>query len=67
MDLTFALQALSARHLLLHAHELAPGVHILPREIDERVVRTKLDVLGLRIDELTPDQQAFLTSWEVPH
>lgn len=66
MDLTFALQALSARYLLLHAHELAPGVHMLPREIDEQVVRTKLHVLGLRIDTLTSEQEAFLTSWEVP-
>ncbi|MDP8911666.1 MAG: adenosylhomocysteinase [Actinomycetota bacterium] len=64
MDLTFAVQALSARHLLLHAHELAARVHALPPEIDERIARMKLDALRLRIDDLTPAQQSFLKSWE---
>ncbi len=64
MDLTFAIQALSARHLLLHARELEPRVHLLPAEIDEQVARWKLEALGLRIDRLTPAQEAFLRSWE---
>jgi adenosylhomocysteinase len=66
MDLSFAVQALAARHLLMHARELAPGVHSLPREIDERIARMKLDALGIRVDRLTPEQEAFLASWEVP-
>ena len=64
MDLTFAIQALAARYLLLHAHELDPGVHLLPTEIDESVARHKLEALGLRIDRLTAAQQAFLATWE---
>jgi len=64
MDLTFSIQALATRHLLRHAHELEPGLHLLPREIDESVARHKLEALGLRIDLLTPAQQAFLTTWE---
>jgi adenosylhomocysteinase len=64
MDLTFSVQALAARHLLLHAREMAPGVHPLPAEIDEAVARDKLAALGLRIDRLTPEQQAFLSGWE---
>ena len=64
MDLTFSIQALATRHLLLHAHELEPGVHLLPREIDESVARHKLEALGLRIDLLTPAQEAFLATWE---
>lgn len=66
MDLTFAAQALAARHLLLHAGEMSAGVHPLPPEIDERVARTKLEALGVPIDRLTPAQEAFLTGWEVP-
>jgi adenosylhomocysteinase len=64
MDLTFAVQALAARHLLEHAHELAPRVHPFPPELDEQVARWKLDALGVRIDALTEAQQAFLRGWE---
>lgn len=66
MDLSFAVQALAARHLLRHARELPPRVHPLPCEIDERIAKMKLDALGIRIDRLTPEQEAFLASWEVP-
>jgi adenosylhomocysteinase len=64
MDLTFALQALCARHLLLQAHELSPGVYPVPAEIDEEVARGKLNALGLQIDRLTEAQEAFRKSWE---
>ena len=64
MDLTFAVQALSAAHLLRHGGELKPGVHPLPPEIDEEIARMKLDALGLRIDSLTSEQRAFLQAWE---
>jgi adenosylhomocysteinase len=64
MDLTFALQALCAHHLLLHAHELSPGVYPVPTDIDEEVARRKLEALGLLIDRLTEAQEAFRRSWE---
>ena len=64
MDLTFSVQALSARHLLLHAHELEPRVHRLPAEVDERIARDKLETLGVRIDRLTDAQESFLRAWE---
>jgi len=64
MDLTFAVQALSARHLLLHGGEMGPGVHQLPAEIDEWVARAKLESLGVRIDHLTPEQERFFSEWE---
>jgi adenosylhomocysteinase len=64
MDLTFAVQALSARYLLLHGAGLEPRVHLLPNEIDEGIARRKLEALGLRIDELTEAQQQFRRSWE---
>jgi adenosylhomocysteinase len=64
MDLTFAVQALSARYLLEHGRELEPRVHRFPAELDEQVARWKLDALGVRIDSLTEAQQAFLRGWE---
>jgi adenosylhomocysteinase len=64
MDLTFAMQALAVRHQLRHGPELGPGVHRLPREIDEQVARWKLEARDQRLDTLTPEQDAFLRSWE---
>ena len=64
MDLTFAVQALSAAYLLQHGRELEPRVHALPAEIDEEIARLKLDALGVRIDELTAAQAAFLRAWQ---
>ena len=64
MDLTFSVQALSASHLLQHAENMKPGVYELPPEIDERIARAKLASLGLKIDSLTPEQEAFLHAWE---
>jgi adenosylhomocysteinase len=64
MDLTFAVQALSAAYLLEHGRGLEPKVHALPAELDEEVARLKLEALGLRIDTLTPAQAAFLQAWE---
>lgn len=66
MDLTFSVQALSARYLLLNADKLEPRVHALPPEIDEEIARDKLEALGLRIDSLTGEQHQFLHSWGVP-
>ena len=64
MDLTFSVQALSGAYLMQHGRDLTPTVHTLPAEIDEGIARMKLDALGLKIDSLTPAQQAFLQAWE---
>jgi adenosylhomocysteinase len=64
MDLTFSVQALSAAYLLQNGPSLAAAVHTLPAEIDEAIAREKLQALGLRIDTLTAEQEAFLHAWE---
>ena len=64
MDLTFSVQALSAAYLFQHGPSLSPAVHTLPAEIDEAIAREKLKALGLRIDTLTAEQEAFLHAWE---
>ena len=63
MDLTFAIQALCAHHLTNNYKGMAPVVHLLPREIDDEVARTKLDAVGMGVDALTPEQEEFLLSW----
>jgi adenosylhomocysteinase len=64
IDLSFGVQALAARHVLLHAGELEPRVHVLPADIDQQLASWKLEALGLTIDRLTPAQEAFLRAWE---
>jgi adenosylhomocysteinase len=63
MDLTFAIQALSAHHLANNSGEMENRVHLLPKEIDDEVARIKLDAVGMGVDALTPEQERFLASW----
>jgi adenosylhomocysteinase len=64
MDMSFANQALSVEYLVRRREKLAPGVYDVPRELDEQVARLKLASMGIRIDELTEEQQRYLSSWE---
>ena len=59
MDISFALQALSLRHLV-QSPALPPGLYPVPPEIDERVARMALAALGAEIDALTPVQRDYL-------
>jgi adenosylhomocysteinase len=63
MDMSFANQALCVEHLARHGADLPPRVLPVPREIDREVARLKLASLDVRIDELTVQQRAYLTSW----
>ncbi|MBR6007228.1 MAG: adenosylhomocysteinase, partial [Clostridia bacterium] len=60
MDLSFAIQALSARHLALHGREMQPGLYNVPKAIDDEVIMMKLRAMGLGLDRLTPEQEAYL-------
>ena len=60
MDMSFALQALSARYLAQHHDELKPGLIAVPQEIDHQVARLKLTALGIEFDTLTEEQAEYL-------
>jgi adenosylhomocysteinase len=62
MDMSFANQALAVEELA-GGKALEPGVHPLPPHLDAEVARLKLASLGVEIDSLTPDQEAYRTSW----
>jgi len=64
MDMSFANQALSVEWIVKQGAALRPGVHSVPVEIDREVARLKLRALGVDIDVLTQEQEAYLTSWE---
>ena len=62
MDISFALQALSAEYVVKHRASLKPGVYEVPPEIDEMVARMKLTAMGLSIDTLTETQREYIRS-----
>ena len=63
MDLSFALQALVAEHLVRRGGELEPGVHPVPEGVDREVAELKLASLGVEIDRLSPEQELYLRGW----
>ncbi|MDX6497707.1 MAG: adenosylhomocysteinase [Blastocatellia bacterium] len=64
MDMSFANQALSAEYLVKNKGKLEPGVHLLPKEVDQEIASLKLKSLGMSIDTLTSEQIEYMTSWE---
>ncbi|MGW1676260.1 adenosylhomocysteinase [Saccharopolyspora sp. NPDC002376] len=64
MDMTFATQALAVRYLVENAGELEPAVHPIPQEIENEVAVAKLAAYDITIDQLTPRQNEYLTSWQ---
>ena len=64
MDMSFANQAFSVEYLHREASSLAPGVYVVPEEIDRLVASTKLRTMGVTIDSLTAEQQKYLNSWQ---
>jgi adenosylhomocysteinase len=64
MDMSFANQALSAEYAVQHHAELESRVYVVPEEIDAEVARLKLAALGITLDQMTTEQQAYVTSWQ---
>jgi adenosylhomocysteinase len=64
MDMSFANQALSVEYLVKNKETLKPGVHLLPKEVDQEIASLKLRALGVAIDTLTAEQVEYITSWE---
>ncbi len=63
MDMSFANQALGAVHIIKNRGKLAPRVHEIPPETDERIARSKLHAMGITIDELTKEQKQYMSQW----
>ena len=65
MDMSFAVQALSAMYIKDNYKKLDKTVVDVSGEIDDVVARRKLAAWGIEIDALTPEQEAYLASWDV--
>lgn len=65
MDMSFANQALSSEYLVTNAKNLQNIVYSVPEAIDRDIARLKLESMGITIDTLTPEQEKYLSSWEM--
>jgi adenosylhomocysteinase len=63
MDMSFSNQALAAEWIVQHP-DLEPAIYTLPSELDQHVAEIKLRSLGAGLEQLTPEQDAYLTSWQ---
>ncbi|MCL4401183.1 MAG: adenosylhomocysteinase [Acidobacteria bacterium] len=63
MDMSFANQALSAEYMVKNHSKLEKKVYAVPEELDKQVAKMKLESMGVKIDRLTPEQEAYLAGW----
>ena len=63
MDMSFAVQALSLEWLAAHRDSLEKKVYNVPDSIDDEIGWMKLKAMGLEIDRLTPEQEAYLAGF----
>ena len=49
----------------MESKELLKKVYSVPDDIDRNIAKLKLKSMGVRIDKLTPEQEKYLSSWEM--
>ncbi|MGN0666754.1 MAG: adenosylhomocysteinase [Huintestinicola sp.] len=62
MDMSFAVQAMSARYIVKNKDKLDSMIIDVPREVDAEIAKRKLNAWGIEIDALTPEQEAYLNA-----
>ncbi len=65
MDMSFANQALAAEYILKNGGELGGDVYDVPEIIDREIAALKLKAMGVEIDVLTAEQDAYLNEWSM--
>ena len=65
MDLSFAVQAMSAMYIKDNYKNLENRVIDVSAEIDDVIARRKLAAWGIEIDTLTEEQEKYLNSWKL--
>ena len=63
MDMSFANQFLGMVLMAAQGRSLTPGVFDVPAEMDQRLAGTKLETMGISIDQLTPEQVTYSASY----
>jgi adenosylhomocysteinase len=65
MDMSFANQSLGSEFIVKEGRKLDNRVYRIPDAIDQEIARLKLESMGVRIDTLLPEQEKYLSSWEM--
>jgi adenosylhomocysteinase len=68
MGISFSLQALATEYIVKNREKIAEiGGNVLqiPEEIDDNVAFMKCESLDIELDDLTPEQEKYLSSWRV--
>ena len=65
MDLSFAVQAMSAMYIKDNYKQLGNKVIDVSDEIDDVIARKRLEAWGIEIDSLTDEQKEYLDSWQL--
>ena len=65
MDMSFANQALSMEYLSKEHKNLDKRAYPVHLTIDQEIARLKLASMGVKNDSLTPEQEKYLSSWEM--
>jgi adenosylhomocysteinase len=60
MSASFTNQVLAQIELWTKGANYAPGVYILPKELDEKVARLHLAKIGVKLTELRPEQADYI-------
>ncbi len=64
MDMSFANQALGAEYMMRNVENLTAQVYTIPADVDMEIARLKLLAMGVNIDKLTDQQEAYLHQWQ---
>ncbi len=65
MDMSFANQALVAEFISKNHQKFQKQVYPVPEEIDREIARVKLAAMETEIDTLTPEQEKYLSSYDL--
>jgi adenosylhomocysteinase len=60
MSMSFTNQVLAQIELFTKTEDYPLGVHVLPKQLDEKVARLHLDALGVKLTKLTPEQAEYI-------
>jgi adenosylhomocysteinase len=64
MDMSFANQALCTEYIAKNEGKLEVKVHDVPQNIDKMIAVMKLKTMGIEIDDITKEQQDYMSSWK---
>jgi len=59
MDMSFALQAMACLYIAQNGKNLEPTLHSVPVELDREIALMKAKAMGLGLDVLTAEQEAY--------